>query len=991
MSILTDWRPLSTEELMGSIPGLIERVESSLEDFPAEHQEKNLTAIEALKKGAPTSAEIEDPSKNGNLVTLAFAVEQLARILAKSATPEQSLALFRSAHEIFRATISSTGPNKQMRQVLPAALRTLIMTEIERVRTGETDAGLVHENLNNIVSSAWGTIPPQLALMINEILLSELERVRSTIEKDKALHERFITDNIESVLSLEVPQRLAEVQDRWEEIGAHVAPTATRTAGRVLHRPQDLSELLLPESWKKIKAAVEEGNVEILRSSLAEVEDVLVKNLRLRLDAKADFREPISQLGTRHNPDRYFVEAHDLLLRDGTAALRKFSDIHFRRNNNTTAKEWYAYALARFGEKTDTHDVIELLEDVIQSEYYRQESNWTANWNLACALRRLPTRADESLDLLVPILKNQYHPSEVFELSLLWSLDQDREEILPELLGRSYYFEAQLLAALYAAELLQGDDELSGDHFRRVGRILRDPDHEFPDPKERLSFGELDQLTREFMENSMVPAGIEWFHQRLSDQQGRFYSKNWDCAAKLHEEADNKEAAWQCHRRVWDCLVRDRKTDLDRKIGKLKFILNWSQRNGFEKDALSMIKSSWQRIGMSESDLRIWEQRLTKTSLYPQPPARTDAVPTSTVPTKPFTSDSIETGLIREDGVNLPTATLIEADKVIQEIAGTFSGVSAVETLSGGAGNAERLLSAVQMKRPDVSSVLFSSIREVIRLAKEFSNGVDGTQAQDLVQRMKLQLGALRNNRESLPYEIRGLGQACERVIQNTCVRTGATTEITITPPDALKFVFEAGAPDKTRYASRMFARLCNPGLEEMRNINSVFSSPSSGIRFSGEGMPILRLNPGEKQIVECAFDVIGDLENEVSVRVHVTYSAGGVQLTNHVNCRIPVGTIRKPVPVTVRYVTGAPVGADRVDLFHGRHDELLDLQEAFAGDFLRKLYFVNGIRRVGKSSLIEHLGKHCGREVLTLSLKHRNCFEQAKDERHRICGPAHS
>ena len=128
--------------------------------------------------------------------------------------------------------------------------------------------------------------------------------------------------------------------------------------------------------------------------------------------------------------DPAFHQARELLLRRDPRALDDFADLHYRRSTNTIAKEWYAYALTLFGQGTDIHDVIELLEAAIASDRFHEHRGWTARWNLACALRRLPSRADEALDVLLPVLDLDAHPAEAFELCLLWAIEQGREDVL---------------------------------------------------------------------------------------------------------------------------------------------------------------------------------------------------------------------------------------------------------------------------------------------------------------------------------------------------------------------------------------------------------------------------------------------------------------------------------------------------------------------------------------------------------------------------------
>jgi len=342
------------------------------------------------------------------------------------------------------------------------------------------------------------------------------------------------------------------------------------------------------------------------------VRDEVEGNLRLRLDTKPGHREPVSELRVVGAPDPVFHQARELLLRRDPRALDEFADLHYRRSTNTIAKEWYAYALALFGQATDIHDIIELLEAAIASDRFHEHRGWTARWNLACALRRLPSRADEALDVLLPVLDLDAHPAEAFELCLLWALEQDRQDALATLCLRARHYEAHLLAALQDAET-PGSGGSAGrfrDHFRRINRILRDPDRIFPDPRERLLFEELDQLTREFIETSLVATGVEWFRQRVAAGPEAGVFKNWDCAALLNEEAGDLAASWRCRLHSWRVTQHRRNVDPRKKAQLLRGLLGWAQRHGFREDGLRVLRQTWTETSFSEADAALWAERL---------------------------------------------------------------------------------------------------------------------------------------------------------------------------------------------------------------------------------------------------------------------------------------------------------------------------------------------------------------------------------------------
>jgi hypothetical protein len=148
------------------------------------------------------------------------------------------------------------------------------------------------------------------------------------------------------------------------------------------------------------------------------------------------------------------------------------------------------------------------------------------------------------------------------------------------------------------------------DHFRRINRILRDPDRVFPDPRERLLFEELDHLTREFVETSLVAAGVEWFRQRVAVGPEAGVFKNWECAATLNEEAGDLPASWRCRLHSWRVTQHRRNVDPRKKAQLLRALLGWALRHGFREEGLRVLRQSWSETSFTEADAEIWAERL---------------------------------------------------------------------------------------------------------------------------------------------------------------------------------------------------------------------------------------------------------------------------------------------------------------------------------------------------------------------------------------------
>lgn len=978
------WQVWSIHELVKRFPAVLDEIGTHLKALPEDHQQKAHEAIDLFRTEPFREEDVGSDKRSEELATVGYVLDALARHLDQTVSIEDKLNLLQVAHETFRAFSHHTQPTKPMQQVMHNALRLIVNDGVDHIQHGEGDGSVLLEEVDAFITSARGSVTPQLTLYVNEMLLEALERVRVNGETDPSFHEKFVRDNIEAVLSLELPVRLEKILDTWIDIGEHIAPAAVRMAKRKFRRPEKLSELLPKELLGRLSAVVVQGEVEGLGKVLTEAENDLEGNLRLRLNAKAEYREPASKLFSKGaSVDRSFEEARLLLSRREARALGKFKDLHFKFSSHTVVKEWYAYALTCFGKPTDIFEIIELLEDATKSKHYRPEFGWVAYWNLACALRKLAPRAKESLDVLLPVLDNDFHVPEAFELCLLWALEQDREDVLEKLLLKSPHYEAHLLAALYDARRFTPATgwEKFQRHFKRVGRFLQDPDHVFPDPAERLRENDFEKLTRGFIENSLVEAGVEWFRQRLSSAQERAFFKNWEGAALLNEKIPDLSAAWRCRENQWRCTKRSKLPNVS-KGRSLLGILNWAERNGFLEPALKILRESWRETNLTEADVQKWEQRLHKTESRDRgngtganlPSIEGESIGAKTGWTQPSSAGRNEQAKTPDGYSRVTINSLPEAEAAIQELAGSFKAVSKVDALATKAHDVARLVAAVMFKHSSVPAEGVNAVREMLRIAELFHRGVGEEDSHKLAGEMRGQIEIMQLHSGRFPFEMSGLIEACERVSQGVSVRVKAVPDLSITPPADLKLVLDAPGAGE-RYKTCVCVRLANPAGEDMRNLTVAFSSPSDKVRFLANEIPFTHLEPQGKRLVECPVEICGPLENAAEIRIHVDYQIGSMRRTVQATGRVPVQTIGNPIPITERFQTGTPVSRDRKDLFHGRDREINDMLAAFSGGQLRKLYFVNGIRRVGKSSLITHLGTRCDADVLSILLNVENAL----------------
>ncbi|HEY3111077.1 MAG TPA: hypothetical protein VGL23_20125, partial [Chloroflexota bacterium] len=216
-----DWHAWAPEQIADELPRLIAEAEAHFDRLPAEHADKNRAALAALRERPIGADELPAPSR-GELAVLGLALSALGHQRASPGQHAAALELFQAAHELFRAINAGLRPSRLMHQALANGLRARAACDVAGVRSGDGDAGRLRADLRAMVAAAWGGLPGQVALQVDELVLHELERVRGELEASPAEHDRFVRANLRPVLELELPSRLEAVRAGWLGLGEGV-------------------------------------------------------------------------------------------------------------------------------------------------------------------------------------------------------------------------------------------------------------------------------------------------------------------------------------------------------------------------------------------------------------------------------------------------------------------------------------------------------------------------------------------------------------------------------------------------------------------------------------------------------------------------------------------------------------------------------------------------------------------------------------------------
>ena len=137
MNTILDWRFWSVEQIISSLPDLLDEVEFELEKLSEEQRERTLSVIKSLKAQPPTADEINEGSRFEDLLTLGIALDALGLRAIGDVKTDEGLRLFRSAHELFRGGNPSLRPTGPMHQTLRYALKAIVIQGVNRITAEE--------------------------------------------------------------------------------------------------------------------------------------------------------------------------------------------------------------------------------------------------------------------------------------------------------------------------------------------------------------------------------------------------------------------------------------------------------------------------------------------------------------------------------------------------------------------------------------------------------------------------------------------------------------------------------------------------------------------------------------------------------------------------------------------------------------------------------------------------------------------------------------
>ncbi|HEY6242732.1 MAG TPA: NYN domain-containing protein [Pyrinomonadaceae bacterium] len=907
--------------------------EERLEILTPQQQERSRETLDRIHQQLGGNLDFirRSPHKWGS--QLAFVAIKVARRMVKRTEEERTIAaqLANFCGLVFDY-LRKDDPTKNendfrdsLEIFIKASLPQLVITAISADLVDE-----VKEFLNRFYNNK---IPRDLTFLINDTILQEYEARRRTLDtpEQHGLMVRFVEVN-RDLISLPVSEASEYVRERWQDL-------YTKHVGEPPPSPEP--KVVNSEIRANLKKAVLTNDPLAVRDVLAPLETGLIHIVKKALDVSFDVREPRRAIRDySRNATADFEAARRQVRSNSKQALRKFSDIWKSQTENYVAMEWYAYARAKL--ENSWRQAKDLFEQVREAH----RGDQITDWNIACCEIRLGDR-ETAFKILSERVESGKNIGDVLEPTIDLALDLKEKRFLSQHLDWVPLEEAILLGYLFAADSKLPSEELE-EWLPAVEVIASEPrGFELPDPAERLSFKDATDLRFAFIQRRMVRGGITWFRRRVDFQEHKYFYLNWRLLGDLCIQASLFDEAVTAYNKALDCTNRAQ-TPQDVKHKAIETVLNVLLEHHLDEAAKNIFTTFGSMV--PPAAVKRWQQRLP---LGVEPERDEKVSPIDKFP-EPEKEEPLPLTANPQTRLEQITNRLLKI-KRLEELKGDFTPLSqAVDLLFD--------------LWPAYSRILVEHLRSVVEVLRTFdqSSNLDEKEGLGKILREKLEVANSDVEQISEPELKEKAGDivtTLKRLAAQASFQTSVMREI------ELDWHLNSYLPDKTLEPvspdlpkAAILLRIFNRGAEKINAADVYLDSESEKIGISGNIQHLKEpLEIGTSAVFRFPLDY-DSVSGEVAFLAYAKFSAGGVidlktpptrfvlkaeSFSKHLN-----GQDR----ILDSYFTGWGIPEDRRDVFHGREREQKRIADSLRGKTQSEVLFLNGPRRVGKTSILNSL-----------------------------------
>lgn len=765
------------------------------------------------------------------------------------------------------------------------------------------------------------------------------QRLRDLLQHDRPRVKQYVTENMPIIFQLKLPERLGNIRREWEQL---LISEGYEDTIRFLKSMGDLVSIdelgqLSSERLEDVRRAATSNNLLRVSELLNDSADELKRYLYEQAQAKLDYRQPKKPYFKDGRLWNRFKNVMRLSETDDPDKLNKALDIAqsiWKQDiNNTNVRDWVAYLQA----KNRNLQAAEQLLEQIRRRRGNEKQNFTTNWNLAVLTFDRKDVAT-AYRLLVPLLNVEIGDEDLILVVLALSLQLNEQEMFLNIIPRTMSLKFHPLAITVANDL--GDEDRAQEF---LADFLRQTDWQLPSVGQRFaSLEALEKVVNQAIVEGQIDQLVSWLRARIS--QNRRWVPNYLALARILE---------------YELL----EPDIDSAFDVLRNRLMITKKEQFRvdqacRDLLSLCKRA-KRDDLGRKAYRLSIQRNASNTLLdsfhnwaPTPEGEPEQI-------------DVPPPLPRQPPIEIHTSSFTDP-KLAEQLMWVTARFTKIRDVSTYVKESEALndfgvlLAKLNPKESGRVVELINSISTVIgtflrsdpddhdsrRVLYDRATGYE----ESLARILKGETLSSNIANVIVPYHA-----ALKQVIGDLSRQAGIGPNLQATIEN-LFYSLEVNR-------STLVLRIANESERPVTNVMVELLVEDSFLSITGkQTKSIASLDPHQSTLLSFSTQVNKDTKGndikDITFVISLLASAEGFP-------NVDLGITKRQVPVKrlssvigrnqipKLFQIGKPLGPSEPELFQGRDDILSQIENSFYAGIQRERYFLDGIRRVGKTSIL--------------------------------------
>ena len=782
--------------------------------------------------------------------------------------------------------------------------------------------------------------------LVNEAVARHFDkRLRYLLQFEGPRVRDYVMTSMPFVYRLKLSKHWDSKREQWErllESSGYAAEIRLLKDMGDLIRESEVGQLTDQQRDNIERAA---SNNDLVR--VAELLADSAKELRSYLYRKAQsllvYREPEQPYFSNAKLSGDFLKGQRLSKTDDPEkmerALAMVRNIWQREIGNNDLRDWVAYLLAKTGNGPAAERMLRDLQN-----RRAPKRNFITEWNLA--VRSYDRKEEgETYQLLLPLIDEGSLDEDLILVTLALSLKLNDAERFLSIVPKTMSLRFHPLAFVIANG--------KNDKSRAENLLAQLLSHwqgkwELPPPSQRLNYKALENIVNRAIVEGQIEQLVGWLEARIKLNRG--YVPNYLSLARVLEEEvqpADVDGAFRILRDRYE-MERGRRPREQTSIDEAcEDMLNFSKKQ--KRQDLGQQAYKLSLAGGARSDLLAAFEQLA--------PREEDS--------------AVEHANEQEEKIRppLPLPSTLGDPKIAERLAWAVAQLAGIRTVAAYIKQLEVIegfSKIVEDWSPQESTVAVELIRNTSARIESFAHTDPGNhdarrtlydRVTDYEKRLSelLKSGALSTNLTNVitPYR-----QSLRQVVGDLSRLAGVApaVEVNIENP----FIsLEASR-------STLVVRLTNKSERAINDIVVELASESGAVSIASPGREsrVTKLDSSESTLLSVTLEVNETaretVPDEVVFAISLRASAEGFP-------NVELGLKKPSVPIkTLKQVIGfdqipklfqeGPLKPSAPELFHGRNTTLNDIKNSFYGGIQRERYFFDGIRRVGKTSILNFL-----------------------------------